>query len=163
MTKLMRGIRNSAIWILFLLIALLIPKPKRKKKILDVDSVEKLLREALGEKCILFLVDQKYRIPTLESFKKFLQEDKTDLYKYIAEFYDCDDFSFRLMGQFSVPGWSDITFGIATSFIHAYNCLIAEDEDEDEMKVYLIEPQNDKIQLAKEMMEKEYETIFVMM
>lgn len=157
----MKGIKNSAIWILFLLIALLIPKPKGKKKILDVDSVEKLLRDAFGEKCILFLVDQKYRIPTLESFKKFLQKDKTDLYKYLGDFYDCDDYSFRLMGNFSVPGWADITFGIATSMVHAYNCLIAEEDTE--AKVFLVEPQTDKVLVAKGVKGEGYQTIFCMM
>lgn len=161
MKKLMKGIKNSAIWILFLLIALLIPKPKGTKKVLDVDSVEKLLRDAFGERCILFLVDQKYRIPTLESFRKFLQEDKTNLYKYVGEWFDCDDFSFRLMGQISIPGWSDITFGIATSMFHAYNCLIAEEDHE--AKVFLVEPQTDEILVAKGVKGEGYQTVFCMM
>lgn len=161
MARLMKEVKNSLVWLLFLLIALLIPKPKGKRKIVDVDTVEAVLREALGKECILFLVDHKYKVPTLESVKKFLKEDKTDLYKYLGDWYDCDDFSFRLMGQFSIPGWSDITFGIATSIFHAYNCLIAEDNAE--AKVYIVEPQTDKITLAKEMKEQAYRTIFVMM
>lgn len=156
----LKKIKGSAIWLLFLLIALLIPKPKGKKEEVDADTLEKLLREALGNDCLLFLVDWKYKIPTLESIKKFLKEDKTDLYKYIPEWYDCDDFSFRLMGQFSIPGWSDIAFGIATSTSHAYNIVVANNEG---LKVYLIEPQSDKITLAKEAEGQEYKTIFVMM
>ncbi|GAJ18684.1 unnamed protein product, partial [marine sediment metagenome] len=88
-------------------------------------------------------VDGKYRIPILESFRKFLKEDKTDLFRYIPEEFDCDDFSFRLMGQVSYPGWSDIAFGIATSQTHAYNCIVAED-GEGQNRVYLVEPQTDK-------------------
>lgn len=156
----LKKVKGPAIWLLFLLIAILIPKPKGKKEEVDADTLEKLLRDALGDKCLLFLVDWKYKIPTLESIKKFLEEDKTDLYKYIPEWLDCDDFSFRLMGQFSVPGWSDIAFGIATSTSHAYNIVVADDNG---LKVYLIEPQNDKIQLAKDMRGDEYKTIFVMM
>lgn len=156
----LKEIKGSAIWLLFLLIALLIPKPKGKREEIDVDTLEKTIREALGEECILFLVDRKYKIPTLESVKKFLEEDKTDLYKYVPEWLDCDDFSFRLMGQFSIPGWSDITFGIGTSIFHAYNIVVADNEG---LKVYLIEPQTDKIILAKETQSQEYRTIFVMM
>lgn len=32
--------------------------------------------------------------------KSILLEDKTDLWEYIAEDFDCDDFTFRLMGIF---------------------------------------------------------------
>jgi len=156
----LKEVKGSAIWLLFLLIALLIPKPKGKKEEVNVDMLEKILREALGDECILFLVDRKYKIPTLESIKKFLKEDKTDLYKYIPEWLDCDDFSFRLMGQFSIPGWSDIAFGIATSIFHAYNIVVADDEG---LKVYLIEPQTDKVVLVKKAEGQEYKTIFVMM
>jgi len=156
----LKEIKGSALWLLFLLVALLIPKPKGKKEVVDSNTLEKLLKDALGNDCHLFLVDWKYKIPTYESMWEFLRRDKTDLYKYIPEWLDCDDFSFRLMGQFSIPGWSDIAFGIATSRSHAYNIVVANNEG---LKVYLIEPQTDKMQLAKEMRGDEYKTVFVMM
>ena len=156
-----KGVKNPIIMLFIFLLALLIPLINCKKKPVDWTEIQKLLKEAFGEKCVLFLVDGKYRIPTLASFQKFLKEDKTDLFKYIAEEFDCEDFSFRLMGQVSYPGWSDIAFGIATSQKHAYNCIIAEDGGQN--KVFLVEPQNDRIFLAPENPKVAYKTTFVMM
>lgn len=158
-----KKLKNSVVWFLLLIIGYLIVKPTRRKerKTIDWTEVESLLKRAFGEKGTFFLVDGKYKIPTLENLKKFLAEDKTDLYKYVPEWFDCDDFSFRLMGQFSFPGWSDIAFGIAVSQVHAYNCVIAEDKGE--MKVYLIEPQSDEVFIPGDLDGKEYRTVFVMM
>ncbi len=156
-----KQIKSPIIVILIFLLALLIPRIKGKKKPVDWTEIQKLLKEAFGEKCTLFLVDGKYRIPTLASFKKFLKEDKTDLYKYVPEEMDCDDFSFRLMGQVSYPGWSDIAFGIAISQTHAYNCIVAEDAGQN--KVFLVEPQSDRIFLAPKEPKVAYKTSFVMM
>lgn len=89
MAKLMKRIKGSVVWLLVLLLALLIPKPKGKKKIVSWQEVEELLKNAFGKDCHLFLVDGKYRVPTLESVEKFLREDKTDLYKYVNEWFDC--------------------------------------------------------------------------
>lgn len=159
-------IKQTKLWVVGVLLALVaffIAKPKGKRTIVDWSVVNAMLKKAFGEKCTLFLVDREYKIPTLESIKTFLAEDKTDLYKYVSEWFDCDDFSFRLMGQFSIPGWSDITFGIATSTVHAYNCLIADDNGE--AKVYLIEPQTDAVIAANDPKVKDevYRTVFVMM
>ena len=157
----LKEIKQPIILILIFLLALLIPKIKGKKKPVDWTKIQDLLKEAFGEKCTLFLVDGEYRIPTLVNFQKFLKEDKTDLYRYVPEEMDCDDFSFRLMGQVSYPGWSDIAFGIATSQTHAYNCIIAEDSGQN--RVFLVEPQNDRIFLAPENPKVAYKTTFVMM
>ena len=157
-----KQIKNPIIVLLIFLLALLIPKIKGKKKPVDWTVIQSLLKKAFGEKCVLFLVDGKYRIPTLENFQKFLKEDKTDLFRYIPEEFDCDDFSFRLMGQVSYPGWSDIAFGIATSMTHAYNCIVCED-NEGQNRVFLVEPQNDRIFLVPEDPKLAYVTTFVMM
>ena len=96
--------------------------------------------------------------------QEFLKEDKTDLFKYLPEWFDCDDFSFRLMGQLSIPGWSDIAFGIATSTVHAYNCVVASDNGK--LGVYIIEPQTDDLVLAEKFLKETneaYQTVFVMM
>ncbi len=157
----LKKIKQPVVMFLIFLLALLIPKIKGKKKVVDWTEINKLLKEAFGEKCTLFLVDGKYRVPTLENVSKFLKEDKTNLYKYVPEEMDCDDFAFRLMGQISYPGWSDIAFGIAVSEVHAYNCVIAEDKGK--MKVFLIEPQSDKVFTLSDSDGKEYQTVFVMM
>lgn len=154
-------LKNPIIWVLFALIALLIPKPKGKKKIIEWSKAYDILQDGLGKECTLYLVDGKYRVPTLESMRKFLEEDKTNLSKYVSEWHDCDDFAFRLMGQFSIPGWSDIAFGIAISSTHMYNCFIGTDDGK--MVVYIVEPQSDRIFVAKEVKGKEYRTVFTMM
>lgn len=157
----LKQIKNPIIVLLIFLLALLIPKIKGKKKPVDWTVIQALLKEAFGEKCTLFLVDRKYRVPTLKNFQKFLKEDKTDLFKYVSEEFDCDDFSFRLMGQVSYPGWSDIAFGIAVSQTHAYNCIVAEDAGQN--RVFLVEPQSDRIFLVPENPKIAYKTVFIMM
>lgn len=156
-----RQLKFWLIWLLLALVAFFIPKPKGKKAVMDWSVVRAMLKEAFGEDCVLFLVDSKYKIPTLESIKTFLAEDKTDLYKYVSEWLDCDDFSFRLMGQFSVPGWSDLAFGIATSNVHAYNCMLADDNGD--IKVYIVEPQTDLALPVEQVTDEAYKTRFVMM
>ncbi len=86
------------------------------------------------------LMDYNYRLAIKEEIEKFLAEDQTNLTQYQTDSYDCDDFSFRLMGQFSIPGWSDITFGIVWTDVHAMNCIIDENR-----KFWFIEPQSDNL------------------
>ena len=40
----------------------------------------------------------------------------------------------------SIPGWSDLAFGIIWTDKHALNCFVDENK-----KFWLVEPQNDKI------------------
>jgi len=70
----------------------------------------------------------------------FLAQDQTNKAEYVAEEHDCDDFSFRLKGQFSIPGWSGLALGICWTDNHALNCFVDEAE-----KLMFIEPQNDTI------------------
>lgn len=60
--------------------------------------------------------------------------------RLIAPYNFCDDFSYRLMGQFSIRGWSDLCFGIVWTYYHALNCVVAENGE-----VYFIEPQSDEL------------------
>lgn len=56
----------------------------------------------LGVGGIFRLADKTYREMTDEDeqrFLEFLETDKTDLEKWVAEDFDCDDFEFRLMGE----------------------------------------------------------------
>lgn len=46
------------------------------------------------------VTDQTYQETDEAVIKEILEKDKTDLEKYLAEDFDCDDFSFRLMGVF---------------------------------------------------------------
>ncbi|MFA5429853.1 MAG: hypothetical protein WC329_01685 [Candidatus Omnitrophota bacterium] len=102
------------------------------------------LREILQAKfpgCNIYLSDGDYRLCSEADMKTFLDYDPTEKNKYEAEAFDCDDFSYRLMGQFCIPGWSDLAFGIIWTNVHALNVFVTEDE-----RVIFIEPQNDNIE-----------------
>ena len=98
----------------------------------------------LKERCPnaqIFLSDKDYLLCNKEDIVSFLIRDKTNKTEFVPNEYDCDDFSYRLMGQMSIPKWSDLAFGIVWTDKHALNCYIGED------KVFkFIEPQTDTIQ-----------------
>jgi len=77
----------------------------------------------------------------------FLAQDQTNKMDYIGDAngissYDCNVFANRLLGQFSVPGWADLTFGKVwlSQPAHALNCMLAQDD-----KFFYIEPQTDEL------------------
>jgi len=91
------------------------------------------------------LADQNYNEIDSTLIGEILEKDKTDLEKYVAEFFDCDDFAFRLMGVFhqdlrtaAMPIF--ITWiGLPDGFGHAVLSYPHNGF------VYIIEPQNDEI------------------
>ena len=89
----------------------------------------------------IFLSDNYYRLCSTEDIKAFLAQDKTNRCQYEAERFDCDDFSYRLLGQFSIPEWSDLALGIVWTNLHALNLFVDENKG-----VWFLEPQEDKIQ-----------------
>ncbi len=112
------------------------PMPKTSGEI-SYDSLKNLLKDKTKS---LFLSDNSYRLIYYSSMKEFLEFDKTDREKWVKTYHDCDDFSYRLMGQASTPAWAGIAFGMAWSKSHAFNIFVSADR-----VVYLIEPQSDKI------------------
>ena len=90
---------------------------------------------------IFHLSDNKnYKLCNLKDINRFLEADKTDSIKYVEDRYDCDDYAFRLMGQFSVPDWSDLCIGLMWTDLHALLCLVDQNED-----FWFLEPQNDNL------------------
>jgi len=128
---------------------LFIPHPKVEREKVDSKYLEIALRKEFGEDAIIYLVDYDYHLIDVGEMRNFLAEDKTNLAKYVPEYHDCDDFSFRLMGQVSTPGWSDIAFGIVFAHTpegeHAVNCFVSATH-----AVLLIEPQTDEIMAKPE-------------
>ena len=96
----------------------------------------------------VFISDKNYKTLNIESAQVFLKNTLVDLNKYVAETYDCDNFSFSLMGSASniIPGFA---FGIAwvntPEGKHAMNVFVDE-----KFEVYYIEPQNDTITQSTE-------------
>ena len=117
--------------------------PVSTKEISSTDL--RSILEWMAPNAALFLSDRIYRLCHTEDVKRFLAQDATDREKYQAERFDCDDFSYRLMGQFSVPDWSDLTIGIVWTNVHALNCVVDEDR-----QFWFVEPQTDELRKVLE-------------
>jgi len=88
----------------------------------------------------IYLSDNKYWLCSEADIRKFLKLDATNKEKYLGEIFDCDDFSYRLMGQLSTPEWSGIAAGVIWTELHAACCFI-----DNTGKLWLIEPQTDEL------------------
>jgi hypothetical protein len=97
----------------------------------------------------VWILDNKYRTTTLDGFRAVVRWDKTNLRRYIAEFWDCDDYSLRFKSNVAstflinavgfVIDWSD------EKCVHAYNILFPEGSDP-----VVFEPQTDSIMSISE-------------
>ena len=91
----------------------------------------------------VYLSDKSYLLCNENDIAWMLANDQSNKMEFTPEALDCDDFSYRLMGQFSVPGWSDLAFGIVWTNLHALNCFIDESGS-----FWFVEPQTDTLQSA---------------
>tara|TARA_Y100000310_G_C20450012_1_gene700240 strand:+ start:346 stop:813 length:468 start_codon:yes stop_codon:yes gene_type:complete len=114
-------------------------KPTSTKEI-DIVHLHNILR-AQYPKAQVYLSDKTYKLCSPADIKYFLKQDKTNRKQYKTDDFDCDDFAYRLLGQFSIPAWSALAFGMCWTEKHALNCMVGTDG-----KLYFIEPQSDKIQ-----------------
>jgi len=114
------------------------PEPESSKRI-TYEELHKLLSKKFP-KASVYLSDKDYLLCSYNDVAVFLASDMSDRYEYSEESFDCDDFSYRLMGQFSTPKWSDLCFGIMWTSDHAFNIFVGEDK-----KIFFVEPQNDEI------------------
>jgi len=110
-------------------------------EIISLGELHTLLRKKFPEQGEIYLSDHTYKLCNVKDIKRFLSQDDTNKMGYIAEERDCDDHAYRLLGQFSIPYWSDLAFGLVWTDLHSLNCFISEDK-----KFYFIEPQQDTIQ-----------------
>lgn len=108
-------------------------------RVIDLAGLYYLLRKKFPEGQI-YLSDRTYLLCNPQDIRKFLEQDATNKVKYVPEGYDCDDFSYRLMGQFSIEDWANLAFGIVWTDKHALNCFVTETD-----RVFFIEPQTDEI------------------
>ena len=96
----------------------------------------------------IFMGENYRTLMSYNDLATFLAQDQTNKMEYIADkqgisSYDCNVFANRLMGQFSVPGWADKTFGkVWTSQPQAHALTCAIDVD---WNFLWVEPQNDGI------------------
>lgn len=112
----------------------------------DMESVLSALKIAFP-KAAIFLSDSVYMTTTVEELKRFLEDDKTNEYRFVSEFYDCDDYSDRLMGMIHSVEWGALPFGTIWTETpkgnHAVNCFV-----DDKYNVWIIEPQNDQVSVV---------------
>lgn len=111
----------------------------------------------ISEACSVFLLDRDYELPDKKDIVRFLEKDKTNYYKYSKEEYDCEKFTYRLMGNLSVPGWADLAVFFMCGNHHAFASFIDSDD-----KVWVIEPQSDRVIKPSELSER-YKPIWFIM
>jgi hypothetical protein len=115
---------------------------------ISADQLEKLILDTFGRdyQYHVLISDEKFRIITKDKVAELLAKDDTDKLPYIATYADCDDFSDVLLGSLTRMTWSQ---GFALGqlwyinpdkgFGHACNLFC------DGQKIWLVEPQNDRI------------------
>ena len=86
----------------------------------------------------IYLSDNNYSLTSVGEAKKYSQRTKVSINKWQKEEYDCDEFSFALMGYWNLDLYQ-FAFGIAWSKTHAFNIMVDNNK-----KVYVIEPQSNK-------------------
>jgi len=87
-------------------------------------------------------LDTSYKAVTLDSVKSFLENDRLSEHPYIKQYFDCDDFQVILAGRLKLWG-QGIPSGLLFVKGHALNLIVAEQNNE--YKLFKIEPQNDTI------------------
>lgn len=119
-----------------------VPKPDVIESI-NYSELYTLIRSEFGESTAILLPDNHYNLATMESFKKFLEHDNTNKYKYTGDpGFDCDDYASILQGRASIPGWATVPIGTiwCSKPAHALNLFVDENR-----KIWLVECQTDKV------------------
>ena len=98
--------------------------------------------------CHMLLSDVRYRVCPIDVLKCYLGKSDVHRKKYIAEWFDCDDFSDALHGQFTFDtypkGYAHGELWIHTpAGGHSVNCWCVKDGDK--IKMVVVEPQTNKI------------------
>lgn len=93
----------------------------------------------------IHIADGLYLTTDVASMECWLAWDKTDAMEYRREFFDCDNFSFRVLGRLrGTPNWdatpSGLFWGNFGQGAHAVNLFCDYQHD-----LYFIEPQTDGI------------------
>lgn len=132
------------------------PEGPTVKEVISRTIIESLYEEifpSAGSK--VFIADIEYEITAISELRRFIEWDNTNIFRYVAELHDCDDFALALAGDFAkYPEWS----GFPASFIwgnlyggHAFFTCVAWKSLEDKTPtVFFVEPQNDH-EIAEEM------------
>ena len=122
-----------------------------KQKDITAEKIKDLFANAFKDRArdaLWLFADIKYKPADIEVVKEVLRSTQIEQMRYISEYYDCDDFSFALMGAFhSRYDTAKMAIFIVwvwwkekdKTYAHALNAMT------DGKKVLLIEPQSDAI------------------
>jgi hypothetical protein len=90
------------------------------------------------------ITDDVLRITSIEEAQRYVERSMVQYKSWVAQDYDCDNFSASLYGY-----WSDslesFAFGMARSKGHQFNIMIDKDK-----KIWIIEPQTARIMTVEE-------------
>ena len=131
--------------------------PTERGQISNADLLQLLLKVFPGKEDKIKISDKMFEVTAISELRRFIEWDNTNIFPYVSEFHDCDDFAMALAGDFAkYPEWS----GFPVSFIwgdlyggHAFAIAVAWPSLEDRNPtVYFSEPQSD-LELAMEVVE----------
>ena len=116
------------------------PPIKEPKRLATLTSLEvyTALQPHVSSLSIVHCTDKTYGATSVTEAKKFSNETKIQAREWIEEKYDCDEFSFALMGYWN-DGLEQFAFGIAWSATHAFNIMVDNNK-----QVWVVEPQSNK-------------------
>lgn len=88
--------------------------------------------------------DTYFKLAPLLEYRRMIEYSTVDKRLYVNEFYDCEDFAYALKGEFSIPKWAALPFGMVYLYkdgvYHAMNIFIDSNR-----QIWIVEPQNDKM------------------
>jgi hypothetical protein len=126
-----------------------LPPPNNLVDITNAEIFD-ILKQSFPQSNI-FIGDSIYSTTSIDELMRFLKDDKTNEYRYISEYrrpagnFDCEDFSFRLLGQIHSVEWGALPLcAVWITRGHALNCFI-----DDKHMVWMIEPQTDEVYRPK--------------
>ena len=108
---------------------------------IDYNGVNQLFKPITQN---LFISDLRFRLTSKEEAEKFTNATKLKFRRWIREDFDCDNFSFALLGYWS-ESLESFAFGIAWSRTHAFNIMIDKDK-----KIWIVEPQTNRYYTIQE-------------
>lgn len=105
-----------------------------------------------------YFADRHYKLTTVAEMNRFLAKDDTDKIKWEEDAPDCDDFTRRLLGNLTIPGWWSLPKGDVWVYGDnwAHSILITalcKSKEDTSWNIYFIEGQTDAVELAPEMFE----------
>lgn len=136
-----------------------IPPPKVVGRITK-NKLRGLIAEVFPQLSLedVFIGRSEYDLITVAEMERFLARDGTDRMEYGEDFPKCIDFTRRLLGNMTIPGWWSIPKGDIWIYTPTWGhsvviAALCDNESDLNKGIYLIEGQNDVIETAPEMFE----------